>query len=56
VTDEQPLADALELEIARLQDFGAAGREPWASFLEGGQLRMFETIAAWINENRASVV
>jgi hypothetical protein len=49
-------SDALKLDMERLQDFGAAGREPWASFLGGGQLRLFETIAAWIAENRASVV
>jgi len=52
----QAAAESMALEIERLQVFGAEGREPWASLLEGGQLRMFETVAAWIAANRASLV
>ena len=43
-------------EMDRLRVFGAEGREPWASFLERGQLRMFEGVARWIEENRDSIV
>ena len=49
----QAAADSMTLEIERLQVLGAEGREPWASLLEGGQVRMFETVAAWIAANRA---
>jgi hypothetical protein len=52
----QAAADSMTLEMERLQVFGAEGREPWASLLEGGQLRMFQTVAAWIAANRASLV
>jgi hypothetical protein len=52
----QAAADSMTLEMERLQTFGAEGREPWASLLEGGQLRMFETVAAWIAANRGSLV
>ncbi|HSO02459.1 MAG TPA: phosphotransferase [Gaiellaceae bacterium] len=52
----QGAMDSLALEIERLRVFGAEGREPWASFLERGQGRMFETVAAWIAENRDSLV
>ena len=50
----QAAEDSLTLEIERLQVFGAEGREPWASFLKGGQIRMFETVAAWIAANRGT--
>lgn len=41
--------EAIRLEIDRLRTFGAAGREPWASSLaDGRQLRLFESVAAWI--------
>ena len=49
-------ADSLALEIDRLRVFGAEGREPWASMRERGQLRMFETVAAWIATNGAALV
>jgi aminoglycoside phosphotransferase (APT) family kinase protein len=49
-------AASMTLEIERLQAFGAEGREPWASLLEGGQLKLFETVAAWIAANRTSLV
>lgn len=52
----QAAANSLTLEIERLRVFGAEGREPWASFVERGQGRMFETVAAWIAENRDSLV
>ena len=52
----QAAADSMTLEIERLQVLGAEGREPWASLLEGGQVRMFETVAGWIAANRASLV
>lgn len=52
----QAAADSLTLEMERLRVFGAEGREPWASLLEGGQLRMFETVAAWIAANRVSLL
>jgi hypothetical protein len=52
----QAAADSMTLETERLQVFGAEGREPWAMLLEGGQLRMFETVAAWIAANRGSLV
>jgi len=52
----QGAAASMALESERLQVFGAEGREPWASLLEGGQLRMFETVAAWIAANRDSLV
>jgi len=49
--------EAMRIEIARLRVFGAEGREPWASSLaDGRQLRLFEGIAAWIEENGASLV
>ena len=49
-------AESLTLESERLQVFGAEGREPWASFLERGQLEMFESVAAWIEANRDTLV
>ena len=52
----QAAEESLTLEIERLQVFGAEGREPWASCLQGGQLRMFETVAAWIAANRVDLV
>jgi len=52
----QAAADSMTLEIERLHVFGAEGREPWAALLEGGQVRMFETVAAWIAANHASLV
>ena len=45
-------AESLTLESERLRVFGAEGREPWASFLERGQLKMFELVASWIAANR----
>jgi hypothetical protein len=42
--------ETIRLEIDRLRTFGAAGREPWASSLaDGRQLRLFESIAAWLD-------
>lgn len=52
----QAAADSMTLERERLQVFGAEGREPWASLLESGQLRMFETVSAWIAANRVSLL
>lgn len=52
----QAAVDSLALEIERLRVFGAEGREPWASFRERGQGRMFETVAAWIAEHRDELV
>ena len=49
-------AEVMTKEMDRLRVFGAEGREPWASFLERGQLRMFEGVARWIEENRDSIV
>lgn len=47
--------ESLSLESERLRVFGAEGREPWASFLERGQLTMFELVAAWIAANRSTL-
>lgn len=52
----QAAADSLTLEMERLQILGAEGREPWAMLLEDGQIRMFETVAAWIAANRVTLV
>jgi hypothetical protein len=53
----QAALESLQLEIERLQSFGEAGREPWASSLaDGRQLQLFEGVAAWIDENRTSLV
>jgi Ser/Thr protein kinase RdoA (MazF antagonist) len=49
-------ATTIRSEIERLQSFGTAGREPWASGLTGGQLQLFEGIEAWIDEHGASLV
>ena len=49
-------AESMRVEMERLQVFGAEGREPWASLLEGGQLQMFGNVATWIAVNRASLV
>ncbi|MHB1242224.1 MAG: hypothetical protein ACYC1P_02290, partial [Gaiellaceae bacterium] len=52
----QAAGNSLALEIERLRVFSAEGREPWASFVERGHGRMFETVAAWIAANRDSLV
>lgn len=52
----QAAVESLALEIERLRVLGAEGREPWASFLERGQGRMFEKVAAWIGEHRTELV
>ena len=44
--------ESLAFESERLRVFGAEGREPWSSFLERGQLQMFEAVASWIATNR----
>ena len=49
-------AASLTLESERLRVFGAEGREPWASFLERGQLTMFDMVASWIAANRDTLV
>ena len=42
-------------EIGRLQSFAAAGREPWATNLERGQMKLFEALADWIDEHGSSL-
>lgn len=50
-------ARSLRIELERLQSFGAAGREPWASSLaDGRQVKLFEGVARWIDENRDVLV
>jgi hypothetical protein len=47
--------EVLSTESERLRVFGAEGRQPWASFLGRGQLKMFELVAAWIAAHRNSL-
>jgi hypothetical protein len=54
VEPEEVLAAAAEvqaLEIARLDEFGAAGIEPWKSFSERGQAAWLQLDADWIAAN-----
>ena len=52
----QAAAESMRLESERLRVFGAERREPWASLLESGQLRMFDNVAAWIAANQCSLI
>ena len=59
ITPTEVIEAATEMlaeESERLQRFGAEGREPWATFLERGQLKMFELVAFWIAANRDTLV
>jgi hypothetical protein len=44
--------DMQHAELARLLEYGTAGREPWATFLRRGERERIEADMAWLRGNR----